>query len=87
MERKFELSDRVIANIVQLLQLAMLTGQDISDQMKQIRLIPGLKGDKLELCPEYAKEHDDRISALMAEAEKMSKEIERKEKDQPGFAQ
>lgn len=83
----YEISDRVIVNIVQLLQLAMMTGQDITDQMKQIRLVEGVQAGKLELCPVYAKQHNERIEDLLAESERMSKEIAEKEKNQPGFEQ
>ena len=41
------LSDDVIAQLVKLLQLAILTGTDISDNLRTLRLVSD--GDKLEL--------------------------------------
>lgn len=79
----YKLSDGVIANIIQLLQLSMMTGTDISDQFRTISLRPSdLSEGKLDLSPEYAQAHEDMISGLMEEAKelsaKMAKEDESK---------
>lgn len=75
----YKLSDNVIGNIVQLLQLSMVTGTDISDHFRMITLTPSkLSPDKLELSPEYVKAHEERIQKMVAEAEKLAKAQENK---------
>lgn len=82
---EYKLDDTVIGNIVQLLQLAMFTGTDVSDHFRMIRLTPSeLTPDKLNLAPEYAKEHEERIKKLTEEAEVLSAAQTQKEQG-PGF--
>lgn len=83
---EYKLSDNVIANIAQLLQLAMITGTDISDHFRLVRLSPSaLVEDKLELSEEYAKAHEERLEKLMQEAQALAKAQEQAENKGPGF--
>lgn len=76
----YKLSDNVIANIIQLLQLSMMTGTDISDQFRTISLRPSdLAEGKLDLSPEYAQAHEDMISGLMTEAKELSEKLAKEE--------
>lgn len=72
----YKLSETVIANIVQLLQLSMVTGTDISDQFRLITLRPSeLSDGKLDLAPEYAKGHEDMIAGLVEKATELSAQL------------
>ncbi len=84
----YKLSDTVIANIIQLLQLSMLTGTDISDQFRMITLSPSTLDDgKLELSSEYAEGHEKMVEGLMEEAKKLSEQMQREQtvKSPAGF--
>lgn len=77
---EYKLSDNVIANIVQLVQLAMVTGTDVSDNFRMITLSPSdLSPGKLELTADYAKSHEEGISRLMEEATRLSNELKKKD--------
>lgn len=51
----FQLSDNVIARVVQILQEGMITGTDITDHMRMIRVETDDEG-KLQLSPAYVKQ-------------------------------
>lgn len=77
----YTLTDDVIANLAQLVQLAIMTGTDITDHLRQVQLEPSeLNKNKLSLGKTYAKEHDKRIAKLVKEAEKISKAMTEKTK-------
>lgn len=83
---EYKLSDNVIANIVQLVQLAMMTGTDISDHFRMISLSPSeLNEGKLDLSKEYAKAHDNRIQKLVKEAQELSEKAQKEQEKAPGF--
>ena len=60
------LSDDVIAQLVKLLQLAILTGTDISDNLRTLRLVSD--GDKLELDPDYLTNFEENLARMQNEA-------------------
>ena len=60
------LSDDVIAQLVKLLQLAILTGTDISDNLRTLRLVSD--GDKLELDPGYLANFEENLARMQNEA-------------------
>lgn len=79
MSKEYKLSDNVVVNIVQLLQLSMLTGTDISDHFRLIRLEEStLDKNKLELSSDYVKNHNKMIKTLVGEAEALSQQIANK---------
>jgi len=84
---EYNLSDNVIANIVQLIQLAMVTGTDISDHFRMIKLAPSeLVPGKLELAQSYVKSHKDGMEKLMEAAQKLAAEAQKhQEKSETGF--
>jgi len=84
------LSDTVIANIVQLVQLAMITGTDVSDHFRMIALTPSdLSPGKLELAPSYIKAHEEAVVRMTEEAERLTKELQEKlaKQQEMGFVQ
>jgi hypothetical protein len=59
------LSDTAIAQIVQLIQLGILTGTDVSDQMRTLRLIQ--KDDNsLIPCPDYMSIFNENLEKMKA---------------------
>lgn len=77
----FSLSDGILHRIVQAFQLGMMTGTDVADPLKQIRMRPSADDDSvLELTPEYdasfkamldrlAERADEIIAAAKAQGE------------------
>tara|TARA_R100001377_G_C3169591_1_gene102559 strand:+ start:520 stop:786 length:267 start_codon:yes stop_codon:yes gene_type:complete len=61
-----KLNDSVIAHIAQLVQLAILTGTDIVDNMRMIVLTE--TDGNLELDPEYEAQSEDNIHRMLAVA-------------------
>ena len=57
------LSDTVIAHIAQLVQIAILTGTDVVDNMRMIRLVAN--ENELELDPEYETKYNDNIEKML----------------------
>ena len=74
----YNFSDNIIAHIAQLVQLGMLTGTDVVDHMRMIRVTANNE-DKLDLDPEYMVEHENRIQKLVADAETMSAQAQKEE--------
>lgn len=61
------LSDNVIAQLVRLLQLAILTGTDISDNLRMLRLVEN--DGTLDLDPEYLGNFEENLGRMQDEAE------------------
>lgn len=61
------LSDNVIAQLVRLLQLAILTGTDISDNLRMLRLVEN--DGALDLDPEYLENFEENLGRMQDEAE------------------
>jgi len=66
--KNYKLSDDVIGQIVQLIQLGILTGTDISDQMRTLRVVIG-ENQTLEPCPDYMEVFNDNMDRMMTLAE------------------
>ncbi len=69
MNTSYQLSDNVIARIVQILQEGMMSGTDITDHIRMIRVESDDEG-KLQLTAAYAQqvqEGFEKINAEMAE--------------------
>lgn len=63
----YTLSDRTIAMIVQLLQLGILTGTDVSDHFRTLRVVPG-DGGKLEPEPQFEAQFEENLRRMREEA-------------------
>ena len=69
MENKsFRLDDNVIAHIAKILQVSMLTGTDIIDHMRMIRL--DQKDKTLVLHKEYSDVFDGSLDSMLENAQK-----------------
>lgn len=63
----YTLSDRAIAMIVQLLQLGILTGTDVSDHFRTLRVIPD-EGGKLVPEPQFEAQFEENLQRMREEA-------------------
>jgi hypothetical protein len=56
------LSDNSISQLVRVLQLAMLSGTDITDNMRMMRFVA--EDDLIDLDPDYVEAFNDNLSAM-----------------------
>ena len=68
-----KLNDEVIAHIAKQLQLAILTGTDIVDNLRMIRLT--VEDDELYLDTAYAKIAEQNEKKMLEEAEKLAAQM------------
>lgn len=74
-EKFFALHDEVINQVKEALQLAMITGTNIVDHLRQFRLTASEDDSaKLVLTNEYKDYHLTVVGKLLAEAEKLHQE-------------
>ena len=66
-DKDFKLDDNVIAHIARILQVSMLTGTDIIDHMRMIRLTS--KEESLVLQEEYANVFDGSLDSMLKNAQ------------------
>jgi len=69
-----KLDDSTIAHIAKTLQVALLTGTDIVDNLRQTRFVE--EDGKLFVDPEYMEEFSNNLEKMLEEAEKMSQSHE-----------
>ena len=69
-----KLNDEVISHIAKQLQLAILTGTDIVDNLRMIQLQE--EGGQLFLNPEYAKQAEENEKRMLEEAQKLAKQMD-----------
>ena len=66
----YSLSDSAIAQIVQLIQMGILTGTDISDQMRTMRLVAGNGSENpanaLVPCPDYLEIFNENLEKMQS---------------------
>ena len=68
----YRLDDSVIAQIVKIIQVGMLTGTDVSDHMRQLRMEPFGSGDgSLVLTPEYVEKDKQDIEKQLDQLEEL----------------
>lgn len=72
--QRFNLSDEFIAQLGKLLQMAMLTGTSIYDNLRLVQVTPNEDG-KLVLTEEYKKSFEANILKMLAEAEDIKEEM------------
>ena len=66
--KEMTLSDEVIGQVAKLLQLAILTGTDIVDNLRMLRVTFDEEEGSLVLTDEYRATSEDQITKLMEEA-------------------
>ena len=60
---KVKLSDNSIAQIVKLIQMGILTGTDVSDQLRTLELV--VEKDQVEPDKEYLQAFEDNLSQML----------------------
>jgi len=70
--KSLKLSDPVISQIARLLQVAILTGTDIVDNLRMLRLT--VDGELLHPDSEYSEHFDENLNRLLEEAHNLSGE-------------
>ena len=68
MFESYKLSDTVIGQIAKILQLAILTGTDITDNLRLMRLV--VQDDVLVLEPQYENTFDENLNKMLSEVQK-----------------
>ena len=74
MNNNVKLNDSVIAHLVKILQLGLLTGTDIVDHFRMVRL--ALDEGELFLNEEYEKSQEQNIEKMLQEASELKTEGE-----------
>jgi hypothetical protein len=73
-ERKiYEFGDKVLVSLLKMLQLAMLTQSDVTDNFRLIRVEASPSG-KLEPTPEFNEWFESQITQLLTTAQAMEEE-------------
>lgn len=67
MNNVYKLSDNTIAQVVKLLQVALLTGTDVSDNLRMLELV--LEEGLLNVNPAYLKNFEDSLVKIQEESE------------------
>ena len=69
----YKLSDEVISQIAKLIQLAILTGTDVIDNLRTVRVQQSeLEDGALTLTPEYREMSEKQVEKLLAEVAELS---------------
>ena len=63
-EKSYKLSDSTISQIVQLIQLGILTGTDISDQMRTLRLSVDEDTCTVVPCQQYMDQFNENLEKM-----------------------
>jgi peptidoglycan hydrolase CwlO-like protein len=71
---QYNLSDEFIAQVAKLLQMALLTGTSIGDNLRLVQLTPNDDG-KLTLTEEYKKNFETSIEKMLVEAEDIKEQM------------
>ena len=70
----YKFSDEVVSQIAQVLQVALLTGTDIVDNLRTLRLTE--KDGALYPDPEYLQAFQDNIQKMLSNAEALQAPVE-----------
>lgn len=63
--QEYTMTDETIAQIAKVLQVAILTGTDIVDNLRMAKFVA--TGDKIEVSPNYAENFNNQLETLLAE--------------------
>lgn len=74
MKKEYKISDGVWARVVQIVQEAMITGTDVADIMRMVRVEVSDEDDsELVLTEQYKKMVVEHYSKMLADAEELQK--------------
>ena len=70
-DNSFNLNDEVTSQIAKLLQLALLTGTDVVDNLRQLELTTDADGRTLVLTDTYKSNFDTNLKSMMSKVEEL----------------
>jgi hypothetical protein len=70
----FELSDELIGQLAKLLQLSILTGTNVVDHFRLLRV--ETEEGRLTLTPEYKEYFENSLNSMLKEAEQLQEEMQ-----------
>ena len=70
----YTLSDKSISQIARLLQIAILTGTDVVDNLRTLRIVTN--DSVLDPDPEYMSAFEENLSTMLEEAKRLAEEVE-----------
>jgi len=74
MKKEYKISDSVWARVVQIVQEAMITGTDVTDIMRMVRVEVSSENDsELVLTDQYKKMVVEHYAKMLADAEELQK--------------
>lgn len=73
MSESLKLADEVLMRFVQIMQEGIILGVDVTDIMRQVRLVPS--NNVLFLDPQYMKEVEEGHNRLLEQAEQLKAEM------------
>lgn len=76
MEQNYNLSDEFIAQLAKLVQMAMLTGTNIGDNLRLLKVTPN-EQNQLVLTPEYKEYFESSVKQLLTEAEDLKTDMQK----------
>lgn len=62
-----KLTDNAISHVAQLLQIAILTGTDIVDNLRSAQFV--LNNGEIEISPDYYENFNENLQKMLSEAE------------------
>ena len=68
---EYRLSDDAISQIAKLLQVAILTGTDVVDNLRTVRLESTVKGNYLTPTLKYTEQFDENLQRLLEDANEL----------------
>lgn len=74
MENTFNLDDKTIAQIAKCVQVAILTGTDVVDHLRQLQLDVDIKNSKITVTDEYLSVFNNNIEKMLQEAAEKAQE-------------
>lgn len=73
MKKEYKLADETIGQVAKLLQVALLTGTDIVDNLRTLTLC--VSKDELVPTPGYMENFDENIAKMMQRAQESTDEV------------
>ena len=74
---EYKLSDEFIAQTAKLIQMAILTGTSIVDNLRLVRVTASDDGTEIVLTPEYKEYFEKSVGQLVSEAESLKEEMQK----------
>jgi hypothetical protein len=77
MENTFNLDDKTIAQIAKCVQVAILTGTDVVDHLRQLRLTVDTENSNITITDEYLSVFNSNIEKMLQEANEKATQAEK----------